>query len=120
MRPLLRGIVLAALLASVEAARADWVVQLAAFADSSFLRQMVESIRKAGFPVMTEPLARADGPALTMLFAGPYDTKAEAEGAASQLVTHGWPGYVKQRTKARTPTPRPTPAPRATPSRRGS
>lgn len=101
MKTLFRGVLLVALLASVNAARADWVVQIAAFADSSFLRQMVESIRKAGFPVTTEPLANADGPALTRLLAGPYETNAEAQAAAVQLAAHGWPGYVKQRTDAR-------------------
>jgi cell division septation protein DedD len=112
MKPLLRGVVLAALLASAGAAQADWVVQIAAFADSMFLRQMVDSIRRAGFPVTTEPLARADGPTLTKLLAGPYETKAEAEAAAVQLAAHGWPGYLKQRTEVRKPTPRPTPAPK--------
>jgi cell division septation protein DedD len=120
MRPLLRGVLLAALLASAEAVRADWVVQLAALADSAFLRQMAESIRKAGFPVTTELLARADGPALTRLLAGPYETKAEAQAAAVQLAGRGWPGYVKQRTEARKPTPRPAPPPPATPSRRAA
>ena len=113
MKPLLRGVLLAVLLASVGAARADWVVQLAAFADSAFLRQMAESIRKAGFPVTTEPLARADGTALTRLLAGPYETKAEAQAAAVKLAARGWPGYVKQRTEARKPTPPPPPPPRA-------
>jgi DedD protein len=121
MKPLLRGLVLAALLVSIESARADWVVQIAAFADSVFLRQMVESIRKAGFPVTTEPLANPDGPSLTRLLAGPFDTKAEAEAAAVRLAAHGWPGYLKQRTEARKPAPRPTPAsPAPTPSRRAS
>jgi cell division septation protein DedD len=121
MKPLLRGVALVALLASAEAARADWVVQIAAFADSVFLRQMVESIRKAGFPVTTEPLANTDGPSLTKLLAGPYETKAEAERAAVQLAAHGWPGYLKQRAEALKPTPRPTPpSPTPTPSRRAS
>lgn len=110
MKPLLRGVLLAVLLASAEAARADWVVQIAAFADSSFLRQMVKSIRNAGFPVTTEPLASAEGPALTRLLAGPYETKAQAQAAAVRLAAHGWPGYVKQRPEDRKPTPRPTPA----------
>lgn len=113
MRPLFRGILLAALLASVNAARADWVVQIAAFADSAFLRQMAESIRKAGFPVTTEPLAREDGPALTRLLAGPYETKAEAEAAAVKLAAFGWPGYVKTRTEAGEPAPRPAARPPA-------
>lgn len=111
MSPLLRGVLLVALLASTQAVRADWVVQLAAFADSAFLRQMVESVRKAGFPVTTEPLTRPDGTALTKLLAGPYETKAEAQAAAVQLAAHGWPGYLKQRTEVRKPTPRPTPSP---------
>src|SRR5258708_34276797 len=105
MKPLLRGVLLAALLASVEAARADWVVQLAAFADSAFLRQMGESVRKAGFPVTTEPLARADGPALTRLLAGPYETKAEAEAAAGPPTGRAGPGSPKQRTDTAQPTP---------------
>ena len=111
MKPLLRGVLLAVLLASAEAARADWVVQIAAFADSSFLRQMVKSIRNAGFPVTTEPLASAEGPALTRLLAGPYETKAEAQAAAVQLAARGWPGYLKHRTEAGKPAPRPA-APR--------
>jgi DedD protein len=113
MKPLLRGALLAVLLASVNAARADWVVQIAAFADSAFLRQMAKSIRNAGFQVTTEPLANANGPALTRLLAGPYETKAEAEAAAVQLAARGWPGYLKQRTEVRKPTPRPTPTPQA-------
>jgi cell division septation protein DedD len=112
VNPFVRGVFLVALLAWVQPARADWVVQLAAFADSAFLRQIADSVRKAGFPVTTEPLVRPDGPSLTRLLAGPYETKAEAEAAVVQLAAHGWPGYLKQRTEARKPTPRPTPDPR--------
>jgi hypothetical protein len=118
MKPLFRGVLLAALLTSVDAARADWVVQIAAFADSAFLRQIAESVRKAGFPVTTEPLARAEGPALTRLLAGPYETKAEAEAAVVQLAARGWPGYLKQRMDARKPTPRPAPPQSASPKPR--
>ena len=113
VNPLVRGVFLAALLASVQAARADWVVQLAAFADSAFLRQIAESVRKAGFQVTTEPLVRTDGPSLTRLLAGPYQTKAEAEAAAVRLAALGWPGYLRQRTDARKPAPRPAAPPRS-------
>ncbi len=112
MKPFIRLALLAALLASA-GARADWVVQVAALADSAFLRQMAESIRKAGFPVTTEPLAQKGGPPLTRLLAGPYEAKAEAEAAAVQLAGRGWPGYVKQRTESRKPPPRPAAPPPA-------
>jgi hypothetical protein len=116
MKPLLRGALLAVLLASVNAARADWVVQIAAFADSAFLRQMAKSIRNAGFQVTTEPLANANGPALTRLLAGPYETKAEAQTAARKLAAKGWPGYLRQRTETGKPAPRPaTPPPASAP-----
>ncbi|MCM3876278.1 MAG: SPOR domain-containing protein [Thermoanaerobaculia bacterium] len=120
MKPLLRGVLLAALLALGGAARADWVVQVAALADSKFLTEMRVAINKAGFPVTTEPLAQQNGPPLTRLLVGPYDTKAEAQVAAVQLAPHGWPGYVKQRTEARKPIPRPAapqhPSPRQRPA----
>ena len=116
LRGVVRGILLAVLLASVGAARADWFVQVAVLADSSFLRDIAESIRKAGFPVTTEPLPRADGPALTRLLVGPYETKAEAQTAARKLAVMGWPGYLRQRTEARKPTPPPaTPPPSPAP-----
>jgi hypothetical protein len=116
MKPLLRGVLLVAVFASVNAARADWLVQVAALSDSLFLRQMSAAIRRAGFPVTTEPVARPEAPALTRLLVGPYETKAEAQAAAVKLTVLGWPGYLRQRAQVRPTSARPTPA-RPTPAR---
>jgi uncharacterized protein DUF1302/sporulation related protein len=108
-----RWIALCLLLASADCL-ADYVVQVAAFADQAFLAEASEKLVKAGFPVVTEKFAPRYGKPLTRLLVGPYRDRKEAEAVAAKLAQIGWPGYLRPYTAARStvaPVPSPIPPP---------
>jgi hypothetical protein len=99
------------MLAGAAILRADWAVQVAAYADRSNLEVGVESLKKAGYPVALESFTPRVGPPLTRLLAGPYPTRKAAEEAAARLARAGWPGYVRRFTPPAPAPPRETPPP---------
>lgn len=92
-----RAALVFALLACAHPLFAEWYVQVAAFADATTLQESSDRLRKAGFPVETEPFAPKYGKPLTRLLVGPFATKAEAEAASGKLASAGWPGYLRFR-----------------------
>lgn len=114
------------ILSAAGLARADWVVQVAAFAQQEHVAEGSARLKKAGFPVVTEEFTPKVGGPLTRLLVGPYRDRKSAEATARRLQAAGWPGYVRLYTGF--PTARPatvvavaparTPAPAAQPPAR--
>ena len=105
-------------------ARADWVVQVAAYTEREHVAEGAARLKKAGFPVATEEFTPKVGRPLTRLLVGPYLDRKAADAIAARLKAQGWPGYVRPyaaaapppavvaAASARTaPPPAPAPAP---------
>lgn len=86
------------------ALRADWVVQVAAFAEAAHVTEGSARLKKAGFPVVTEEFTPKVGRPLTRLLVGPYLDRKAAQAIASRLQALGWPGYVRRFAPAPPPT----------------
>jgi hypothetical protein len=96
-RPSRRWTVVAlAILFAAGLARADWVVQVAAYAERENLVDGSARLKKAGFPVVTEEFTPRVGGPLTRLLVGPYLDRKAAEAMAARLKAAGWPGYVRR------------------------
>jgi hypothetical protein len=85
-----------AILFAAGLARADWVVQVAAFAEREHVVDGSARLKKAGFPVVTEEFTPKVGGPLTRLLVGPYLDRKSAEAMAARLKAAGWPGYVRR------------------------
>ena len=105
MRPPLRStFAVLAMLSAAGLARADWVVQVAAFAERQNVVDGASRLQRAGFPVVTEEFTPKVGGPLTRLLVGPYLDYRSAVAMAARLKAAGWPGYVRR--YAPPPSPR--------------
>jgi DedD protein len=72
-----------------------WGVKLGTFAEAANLKRQQAKATEAKFKTYTETLDTADGPR-TRLWAGPFDTKAQAERARDKLKKAGINGLVAE------------------------
>jgi DedD protein len=101
------------------AARGQYSINLSAYAPDGANRLM-QRVRGMGYPVRSEPIQRA-GKTLTLVSAGPFETRAEAE-AARLKIAQTVPG-VPARLESGATTPQgdvPAPAAAAGPVRAGA
>jgi outer membrane biosynthesis protein TonB len=101
-----------ALFAGAAALRADWAVQVAAYADDRHLAEAAQRLESEGYPIVTERFTPPNGAPLTRLMVGPYKDRRDAELVRDRLETAGFPGYVRS-YKPVSPPSAPTPAPAA-------
>jgi DedD protein len=74
-------------------AAGQFVVQVAALADTAKAQAMKDQIAAAGYPAYTESVPTASGPVLRVR-AGPFATRAAAEAARDKLKARGMAGNV--------------------------
>jgi len=81
--------------AKPDVAHGHWGVKLGTFADAANVKRLQAKATEAKFKSYTEALDTPDGPR-TRLWAGPFDTKAQAEHARDRLKKMGVAGLVAE------------------------
>jgi cell division septation protein DedD len=76
--------------AAVSADRALYVLNLSAYANANSVDHLVRRVRSLGYPVLTRVVTQA-GKQLTLVTAGPFDSRTSAE-AARLKITQSIPG----------------------------
>jgi cell division septation protein DedD len=101
------------------AARGIYAVNLSAYGTTDGANRLMQKVRALGYPVRSQPIQRA-GKTLTLVSAGPFETRAQAE-AARLKITQAIPS-VPARLESGATTPQgDVPAPPAgTPVRAGA
>ncbi|HUB92277.1 MAG TPA: SPOR domain-containing protein [Dyella sp.] len=66
------------------AARGIYAVNLSAYGTAEGANRLVQKVRAMGYPVRSQPIRRA-GKTLTLVSAGPFETRAQAEAARLKI-----------------------------------
>lgn len=66
------------------AARGIYAVNLSAYGTAEGANRLVQKVRAMGYPVRSQPIQRA-GKTLTLVSAGPFETRAQAEAARLKI-----------------------------------
>ena len=66
------------------AARGIYAVNLSAYSSSEAANRLTQKVRAMGYPVRNQPIQRA-GKTLTLVSAGPFETRAQAEAARLKI-----------------------------------
>ena len=69
---------------SATAARGIYAVNLSAYGTAEGANRLVQKVRAMGYPVRSQPIQRA-GKTLTLVSAGPFETRAQAEAARLKI-----------------------------------
>ncbi|MGO4700188.1 SPOR domain-containing protein [Dyella sp. 2RAB6] len=105
----------AAELPAATAAHGRFTLNLSAYASSASAQSLLQRVRALGYPVASRPLNQA-GKQLTLVTAGPFDTRAAAE-AARLKITQSIPGApARLEGSASTPAQDDAPAAAAAPA----
>jgi DedD protein len=79
--------------AAAPVAQGDWVVQLGSFSAEDNARKLAQRAEQFGYKASVSSI-RASGRTLYRVRVGPYETRRQADAAASALGAHGLKGQV--------------------------
>lgn len=83
--------------ASANQSKSAWIVQMGAYRDPTYAKNMQAKLKSLGYPNYTEPYIPADGIKRLRVRAGPFPTRAAAEQARERMKKLGMDGLIGQK-----------------------